>query len=293
MKSTAELVLDSHAALGEGPIWDDEKQVLYWVDILGNTLNAYDPVKHENQVYDVGQHVGTVVPAKDLAKVMLAVYEGFASYALDRQELTLLHDPEAHLPHNRFNDGKCDPMGRFWAGTMAYGGQGKEGSLYCLDRDGRVRRVLGDIGIANGLAWSLDGSTMYYIDTAWAAVRAFDFDLEMGAISNGRNVIDVPIEMGAPDGMTIDAEGMLWVALWGGGQVCRWNPQNGELLQTVACPASHTTACAFGGEGLDILYITSAKDGLSEDQLEKEPHAGGLFAVRPGVQGIAAYRFGG
>jgi len=224
---------------------------------------------------------------------MLAVYEGFASYDLEQQKLTLLHNPEAHLPHNRFNDGKCDPAGRFWAGTMEYSFKENRGTLYCLDRDGSVRKMLGDIGISNGLAWSLDGSVMYYIDTLTSAVRAFDFDMETGAIRNERTAIRVPEEMGHPDGMTIDAEGMLWIALWGGGQVGRWNPDNGELLTSISCPVSLTTACAFGGKELDTLYITSAVDDLSGEQLEKEPHAGGLFAVRPGCQGIAAYRFGG
>ena len=293
MNFTAELVLDSHSALGEGPIWDNERQILYWVDILGSSLNAYDPVRQENIVHDIGQNVGTVVPAKEPGKVMLAVYEGFARYDLDKQELTLLHNPEAHLPQNRFNDGKCDPAERFWAGTIAVNGRGKHGSLYCLETDGHVRKVLGDIGISNGLGWSLDGTLMYFIDTNRSAVRAFDFDAATGKIKNGRDAIRVPKEMGFPDGMTIDAEGMLWIALWGGGQVCRWNPNNGELLQSVGCPVSQTTACAFGGKAKDILFITSASIGLSEEKLKKEPHAGGLFAVEAGCKGVPAYRFGG
>lgn len=292
MKKTVELVLDSRVVLGEGPIWDDKRQLLYWVDILGNSLNAFDPASGKNKKYDIGQHVGTVVPTQEPARVMLALHHGFAAYDLEERKLTLWHDPEAHLPDNRFNDGKCDPVGRFWAGTMAMDATGKHGSLYCLDRDGRVRRMLGDIGISNGLAWSLDGSVMYYIDTITSAVLAFDFDLENGAISNGRIVVRVPEAMGYPDGMTIDAEGMLWIALWGGGRIGRWNPDDGELLQSVACPVSQTTACAFGGQDLDTLYITSARVGLTTEQLKKEPHAGGLFAIQPGCQGLPAFRFG-
>lgn len=139
---------------------------------------------------------------------------------------------------------------------------------------------------------------LVYLAVEWeraqtSAVRAFDFDMERGTIRNERTAILVPEEMGYPDGMTIDAEGMLWIALWGGGQAGRWNPHNGKLLHSIPCPASQTTACAFGGKELDTLYITSAAVDLSEEQLKKEPHAGGLFAVRPGCQGIAAYRFGG
>ena len=293
MTAAAELIFDGHAALGEGPIWDDEREVLYWVDIVGNLLNVYDPQKQENQAYDIGQSVGTVVPTQEPGKLMLALQDGFATYELEKQTVTFLQDPEAHLPGNRFNDGKCDPAGRFWAGTMASSAQGKQGSLYCLDTDGQVRKMLGDIGISNGLAWSLDGSLMYYIDTNTSAVRAFDFDMASGEISNSKIIIEVPKSMGFPDGMTIDAEGMLWIALWGGGQVGRWNPHDGKLLQSVACPVSRTTACAFGGKALDTLYITSAAVGLSEEERQREPHAGGLFAVQPGCQGVAAYRFGG
>jgi sugar lactone lactonase YvrE len=224
---------------------------------------------------------------------MLALQHGFAAYSLGAQQLTFWQDPEAGLPNNRFNDGKCDPAGRFWAGTMDMDERGQRGSLYCLYPDGRVQKRLGNIGTSNGLAWSLDGSTMYYIDTPTSVVRAFDFEMETGRISNGRDIIRIPVSMGYPDGMSIDAEGMLWIALWGGGGVGRWNPFDGQLLEMVACPASQTTACAFGGRALDTLYITSARHGLSEDQLQKEPHAGGIFAIKPGCQGIPAYRFSG
>jgi sugar lactone lactonase YvrE len=293
MSKTAKLVLDSRAKLGEGPIWDDQQQLLYWVDILGNSLQVFDPSSGENQSYEIGQPVGTVVPTHHPAQVMLALQHGFAAYDLDKQKLALWHDPEAHLPENRFNDGKCDPAGRFWAGTMGRSGQEKSGSLYCLHANGTVKKRLDNIGISNGLAWSLDGSTMYIIDSNTAAVQAFDFEIESGTISNGRIIIRVPPAMGTPDGMTMDAEGMLWIALWDGGRVGRWNPATGQLLESVTCPVTRTTACAFGGPALDTLYITSASVGLSAAQLEREPLAGGLFAIKPGCQGLPAYRFGG
>ncbi len=292
MSETANLVLDSRAELGEGPIWDDQRQLLYWVDILGNSLHAFDPSGREHQSYDIGQPVGTVVPTHDPARVMLALQHGFAAYDLTEQKLTQWHDPEAHLPENRFNDGKCDPAGRFWAGTMGRSGEERRGSLYCLHADGMVSKMLGNIGISNGLAWSLDGSTMYYIDSNTAAVQAFDFEMETGGISNGRVIIRIPPSMGTPDGMTIDAEGMLWIALWGGGRVGRWHPADGQLLESVTCPVSQTSACAFGGPALDTLYITSARAGLTVEQIAREPFAGGLFATKPGCQGLPAYRFG-
>jgi len=293
MNSKAELVLDSQALLGEGPIWDDRRQLLFWVDILAGKLHAFDPARNENQAFDIGQDVGTVVLTESGPKVMLAVYKGFAAYDLETEELSLVVHPEAHLPGNRFNDGKCDPNGRFWAGTMAYSDQKDQGSLYSLDSDLSVHKALDGIAISNGLAWSLDGSLMYYIDSPTHSVATFDFDLDMGAISNRRVTIQVPEEMGTPDGMTIDEQGMLWIALWDGGLVCRWDPENGDLLQTIDLPVSRPTACAFGGRELDTLYITSARTGLTEELLKEQPHAGGLFAIRPGFCGIPTFRFAG
>jgi sugar lactone lactonase YvrE len=293
MNLMVELLIDTQVALGEGPIWDERRQLLYWVDILGGKLFAYDPAGHENRAYDIGQYVGTVVPAESDDKVLLAVYEGFAVYDLQERELRLLSNPEAHLPQNRFNDGKCDPNGRFWAGTMAMHDQRDQGSLYCMDRDFSVRKVLGGIGISNGLAWSLDGRVMYFIDSTAATITAFDFAPETGALSNERLIVEVPGEMGTPDGMTIDEEGLLWVAHWGGGRVCRWDPQNGRLLAQIDLPVSQVTACTFGGPQLDTLYITSARSGLKEAQLRQEPQAGSIFAVKPGPRGLPALRFAG
>jgi sugar lactone lactonase YvrE len=289
--TNVELRIDARAIVGEGAIWDDEKQVLYWVDIMGNSLYAYDPVADKNTAYHVGQHVGTVVP-KNEAEVMVAVYEGFATFKLASQELALINNPEAGLPDNRFNDGKCDPAGRFWAGTMAYQNQSTQGALYRMDPDYSVHKMVGNVGISNGLAWSLDQATMYYIDSIPYNVKAYDFDLETGNIGQERIIIDVPQEAGMPDGMTIDEEGMLWIAHFGGGRVCRWHPDSGELLQTIHLPVSQITSCAFGDKELDTLYITSAAIRRSEGAPE-EPHAGALFSIKPGCRGLQSFRFGG
>lgn len=285
------LVVDLRAQVGEGPIWDEEKGVLYWVDILSSMVYVYDPATGENRGYNVGQHVGTVVP-RAAGGLMLAVYDGFAAFDLDTQQLTLIANPEADIADNRFNDGKCDPAGRFWAGTMAYNEQKTQGSLYRLDADFSVHKMLGNIGIANGIVWSLDNRTMYYIDSAANTVRAFDYDLTSGNIANERVVIRTD-GMGLPDGMAIDAEGMLWVAHFGGSCVRRWNPHTGEVISTVQLPASQITACAFGGADLATLYITSAAVGLDATALAREPQAGSLFAVTPGVKGAPTFKFAG
>jgi sugar lactone lactonase YvrE len=236
--------------------------------------------------------VGTVVP-RAAGGVMLALYEGFAAFDPETGELTMIVDPEADLPGNRFNDGKCCPGGTFWAGTMAYENQTTQGSLYRLDPDMSVHKMLGNIGISNGIVWSLDHRTMYYIDSMAYTVRAFDYDTNTGDISRERVIIRVPREEGLPDGMDIDEEGMLWVAHFGGGRINRWHPETGEILHTLRLPASQVTACAFGGPELDTLYITSAALNLDEAALKQEPHAGGLFTVKPGYRGVKSFKFAG
>jgi sugar lactone lactonase YvrE len=285
------LIIDAKAELGEGPIWDFGKQVLYWVDILGQNLHVYDPISNQDRAISIEQYVTTVVP-RAKGGVALTTQNGFFSLDLDSGELMPIADPEQDMPNNRFNDGKCDAAGRFWAGTMSMDGSGRCGSLYCLDVDGSVRKVLGDIGISNGIAWSLDNSRMFYVDSATKQVVAFDYDIRSGALANRRVIVDVTDGSAFPDGMTIDADGMIWVAFWDGYRVERWNPDTGELLKTIPVPTAKVSACAFGGRNLDQLYITTAREGMSREQLEKEPMAGGVFCVKTEVKGISAYSYG-
>lgn len=292
MSREVTVLVDIRALVGEGALWDEKEQVLYWADILSNALYIYDPATGQNRHYDVGQHVGTVVLRK-AGGAMLALANGFASYDLASGQMTLISDPESHLPGNRFNDGKCDPGGRFWAGTMAYENQSTQGSLYRLDADHSVHKMLGDIGISNGIVWSHDKQTMYYIDSTAGTVRAFDYDNASGDIRNERVIIRVPKEMGLPDGMAIDADGMLWVAHFGGSRVRRWNPHTAQAVDEIILPATQITSCAFGGEKLDTLFITSAAVGLDAAALAQQPLAGSLFAVKPGVTGTLTYRFAG
>ena len=292
MNTTPELLVDQHALVGEGPLWDEDAQVLYWVDILNSHVFIYNPATGENETIDVGRHVGTVV-TRASGGLMLAVPEGFASYDLESRVLTLVAGPEAHIPGNRFNDGKCDPGGRFWAGSMAYENPKDSGSLYRLDTDLTVHKMFGGVAISNGIVWSLDQTTMYYIDTLRKNVRAFAYDNDTGDIANERVAIDVPEAIGLPDGMAIDSEGMLWVAHYGGSCVTRWNPDTAELLKKIELPVTQVTACAFGGPNLDTLYITSAAQELAAEELARQPHAGGLFAIKTPYQGVPSFRFGG
>lgn len=281
-----------NASVGEGPIWDDQKQVLWWIDVLSSKLYAFDPRSESNQEWNVGQHVGTVVPWRD-HEVILALAHGLGSFHLETGQVTIFCDPESNLPGNRFNDGKCDPAGRLWAGTMAYDSPESQGSLYCMDTDSRVSKVLGGIGISNGIIWSHNCETMYYIDSMSYAIKAWNFSVDLISLENERTILRVEKEFGLPDGMTIDEEGMLWVAFYGGSKVCRIHSDSGEILQTIEMPVPATTACAFGDVGLDTLYITCASQGMSASELASEPRNGNLFSIKTGYKGVPSTRFGG
>lgn len=287
------VALDAKALLGEGPIWDARRQALYWVDIPAGKVHIFDPATGRDRSLDVGQPVGTIVPRRS-GGAMVALRDGFAALDLETGALTMIADPEADQPLNRFNDGKCDPAGRFWAGTMRQAeDRAGKGSLYRLDPDLSVHKMWSNVTVSNGIAWSLDARTMYYIDTPTRMVVAFEYDLATGAIANPRPVIHTPDGPGSPDGMTIDAEGMLWVAYWDGWRVVRWNPATAEALAVIEMPVQRPTAAWFGGPNLDELYITSARTGLSEEALAQQPHAGSLFVARPGVRGLPAFEFAG
>lgn len=292
MEMQPELVVDAKAILGEGPVWHPRQQRLYWVDIEAGALHVHDPAGEPDRVYQVGGKLGSAVPRRS-GGMVLATESGLQGFALDNSRKVNLADPESHLPDNRFNDGKCDANGRFWVGTMSMKRHPGAGSLYVLEPDGSVRCVLSGVSTSNGLDWSPDRSVMYYIDTPTMQVTAFDFDLSSGTISNGRVVVRFSGGIGRPDGMTVDAEGMLWIAHWDGGRVTRWNPGDGGLLDTVRVPADRVTSCAFGGPQLDRLYITTARHGLDAEMLARQPHAGGLFAVSPGVSGLRACQYAG
>ena len=283
-----DLVLDAKALLGEGALWSVRDGLLFWIDIDAGLVHRYDPDTGTNRSLDVGQPVGTIV-RRMKGGAMVALRDGFAALDLESGNLTFLADPEKHLAGNRFNDGKCDPAGRFWAGTLGRA----PGALYRMDTDLSVRRMVGDVRCSNGIAWSLDKRTMYYIDTPTGYVEAWDYDDATGNIANRRVCIRIPEGNGSPDGCTLDADGNLWVAHWDGWNVTCYDPATGKPVRRIPLPVAKVTSVAFGGPGLDVLYITSAREGFPEGELRKQPLAGGLFACRPGVRGIPAPEFGG
>jgi len=287
-----ELVLDTQSDLGEGPVWDHERGLLYWVDGLQGLVHIYDPKEHTNRSISLNQYVGAMVLRKSSGAVV-AAHHGFYTLDLETGALEVIHDPEAHIPTNRFNDGKCDPAGRFWAGSMDVDEILDNGTLYCLHPDLLVEPKLTPLRISNGMDWSLDRTKMYFIDTPTRVVMVYDYDEATGALAGGVPVIHIPAEEGYPDGMTLDAEGMIWVAHWEGHRVTRWNPHTGELLDTIHVPAPLVTSVAFGGEAMDELYITTARGGLREEALAEYPLSGALFRVKTSVRGLTPYRFEG
>jgi sugar lactone lactonase YvrE len=287
-----QLVVDAKAILGEGPCWDGGRNLLYWVDITGNKLHIHDSVAHTNRVIEVDQSPGAVVLRRSGGAV-LAMKDGFYALDLETEQLTLLAKPDGEPPSNRFNDGKCDAAGRLWAGTMPLQGGDPVGSLYCLKPELQIIHVFGGVCCSNGIAWSPDNHTMYYIDSPTRQIVAFDYDLQQGSVASKRVVVQIPVGEGVPDGMTIDAEGMLWVAQWDGWQVSRWNPHNGNRLEQIRLPAARVTSCTFGGAGLDELYITTARSGLDEKELAEQPLAGGLFKIKTDVSGRESQVFNG
>lgn len=284
MSYDVDVVVDARAELGEGPVWDERIDRVVWVDILGRAIHQTDPDTGDTESIPVPLDVGAVVPRAD-GGYLAALQDGFwvVGDGLTRRVVEV--DGGEGL---RFNDGKCDPGGRFWAGTMAYSESRGSGSLYRYD--GEVSLQVADVTVSNGLAWSHDGTTMYYIDTPTRRIDAFTFDPDTGAIEDRRPFIHVPDTAGYPDGMTIDAEGALWVALWDGGALHRY--VDGELARIVPMPVSRPTSCAFGGPAYDRLYVTSAWTRLSETDRADQPLAGALFVVDTEVGGSRPDIFG-
>jgi sugar lactone lactonase YvrE len=287
---TADLLVDAHATLGEGPVWDEAEGCLWWVDILAGRVHRTDVSTGADETHDVGQYVGAVVP-RATGGLIAAVRDGFATFDPGSDALEIVADLQDESRTLRMNDGKVDPAGRFWAGMMAVDHRPGAGTLYRLDPDRTVTPTVRGTSISNGLDWSPDGSTMYYIDSTPRTVDRFAYDATTGAIRDRTTLIAIRDGV-FPDGMTVDAEGFLWVALWDGWGVERYAP-DGRLDRRVEVPAQQASSCAFGGPDLDLLFITTAQEDFPPGGKPDQPHAGGLFVCRPGVRGRPPFRFAG
>lgn len=287
------LALRAHTQIGESPVWSQRTQELYFVDIAGQQIHTYRPSDGRHRVFDVPDLV-TSVSLRERGGLVLSLRKTFAFYDPETGHLDVLTDPEPDRPGNRFNDARCDPQGRLWAGTMSAGDwQAPTGAVYRFDPDRRITRMIDDVPCSNGTGWSPDGRTMYHTQSFRYAIFAYDFDAETGTIANGRPFVRLPPDGGGfPDGLTVDELGFVWSAQPVYGRLVRYDP-GGGIDRIISLPISRGTGCTFGGPDHRTLYITSATETLTEAQIAEEPLAGSVFACTPGVRGIPASLFAG
>jgi sugar lactone lactonase YvrE len=288
---SAQNLLSARARLGEGPLWDGAKQVLYWVDILNHRVHVFEPSSGDDCHWDVGG-VGSAMALMSGEKLLLAMGDRIATLDLTSGAVETLKTFEFDAPGTRFNDGKCDPQGRFWIGTMSPDSSG-QAALYRYDPDGSVRTMETGLTISNGLGWSPDGGTFYLTDSPQRKIFAYRFDGQTGEIGDRRILIDLGDEDPAvePDGLTIDSEGNIWTALWDGGCVACFSP-TGEPLGRVSFPVPRPTCPTFGGPDLSTLYVTTASAGLSQKELQEGFFSGDLFAIAAPTPGLPTNLFG-
>ena len=282
----------SRNQIGESPVWSDAERALYWVDVEGKSIQRWREHDHSLQSWDVGEAIGCIgLRAK--GGLVGARLTGFFFFDTTSGKLTPIADPEADVPDNRFNDGKVDRRGRFWAGTRNFRNtEIASGALYRLDADLSVHRMQEGLRCPNGMAWSPDDRLMYLCDTWTRKIYIYDFDADTGVLSNRRLFAELPEVEGFPDGLTVDAEGFLWNAHYNGWRITRYAP-DGRVDRVIRMPVQNVTSLTFGGTGLDTLYVTSSHLRLSDEERNRQPVAGHVFACEPGVHGIAASCFAG
>ncbi|MEM8757791.1 MAG: SMP-30/gluconolactonase/LRE family protein [Planctomycetota bacterium] len=274
------------ATLGEGPIW--HAGTLWFVDIEANTLSRLDG--DERAIFDAGQRIGFAVPTAR-GDWIVGLQHGLARWTPGQNQPAVFHDPEPDRPDNRFNDGKADPAGRLFAGTLKMPCDQPVASLYRINHDCSTDTIATGLTISNGLAWDARRRAMYHTDTPTQRITRYDWDPATSAATNPRTLIELDPSLGSPDGMTIDTAGRLYVAMWGGGRVLVIDPTTASVAAAIAVDAPHVTSCCFGGPDLDTLYITSARIGLTDEQLAAHPRSGDIFAAAIGLRGLPADTF--
>lgn len=285
-------VAQTRSLLGEGPTWSPRDSALYWVDILTPSVHCYDNQKGVDTEVKVGSMVSVAIP-KATGGLLVATPGGLMTLDLDSKNLSFFCHPESDRPGNRYNDGKCDRMGRLWIGTLDMGTAANRGNLFRVDADRTWKKMDSGFTVANGLGWSPDNKRMYFADSPRRTIYVYDFDLLAGTVSNRRPFITLDAGDGTPDGMTVDEDGCLWIAIWDAWRVSRYSPDGQEMLR-IKMPIPRPTSCCFGGANLDTLYITSASVRLNEAALAAAPLSGSLFSIRiPGVRGLPETTFAG
>lgn len=286
-----QVVAEAAALLGEGPNWHPLEATLWWVDIEERRLFRLEPVSGEARDWRLPERIGCFAFRRD-GSLVVALESGFWFFEPATGALRHIADPEPDRPGNRFNDGRCDPTGRFLAGTMDMAEQAFTGALWRLDPDLSVRRIVDGLGISNGIDWSPDGRRMYHTDSLARTIWLHDYDPATGGVENRRVFARFEEGDGFPDGLCVDAEGGIWSAIWDGWRIVRLDPE-GRVERTLALPVPRPTACCFGDRGLETLYVTTARIGLDGEALAGAPLSGAVLALQPGVRGLPARLFGG
>lgn len=289
-----ENVVRSQSKLGEGPLWSVEEQSLYWVDIHNCRVERFTPASRDHRVFEFDTAI-TALGFRSRGGFVAATARGIGFMQLSLLTPDIAAHPEVDKLYNRFNDAAVDPQGRFWGGTMYEGpdtGEPTEGRLYRFDADGSLHLMETGLTISNGMGWSPDLKTMYFTDTLRRVIYAYDFDPASGTIDRRRVFVDSSSEDGYPDGMEVDSDGGVWSARWGGWKVSRYDP-DGKVEREIRLPVECPTSCAFGGEGLNELYITSAWTALTDEQRRQQPMAGDVFRLAMDIQGRAPWKFAG
>jgi sugar lactone lactonase YvrE len=285
-------VLDAKAMLGESPVWSAEEQALYWVDIIGATLNRLDPGTGQNRSWQMPEAIGSC-GLRAAGGAVVALRDGFHLFDFGTERLTFLSDPEADEPRTRFNDGKVSPDGRFWAGTMDDNPDRQPiGALYRLDPDHSWRKMVDGLIVSNGLAWSADGRTMFHSDSRGQVINAYDYDPATGTIANKRVIARPTEEIGRPDGGATDMEGFYWSAGISAGVLNRWAP-DGRLDRQIPLPCAAPTMPCFGGADMKTIFITSLRQNVSAEKLAAKPLSGGIFALEVEVPGVPVAKYKG
>ncbi|MFN3760650.1 MAG: SMP-30/gluconolactonase/LRE family protein [Algoriphagus aquaeductus] len=277
--------IHSQCFLGEGPLWIAEPGCFFWVDIEKGNLHRYHLATEKLEIRHFPHQLAVVLEGQN-GKLILGLDRKLVRYDWETEVIEELCEVESDLTLNRFNDGKVDPQGRIWIGTLSTLFTEGSGSLYRIGTDLKPLTQLKNLTISNGMAWTADQQTFYFIDTPTKKIQEFAFDPKTGAIEFRRIAVEIPEVLGFPDGMCIDREGMLWVAHYAGSGVYRWDPSTGQLLDKIELPVPHVTSCCFGGENLDVMLITTAQENLTADDLEKYPQSGDVFLVNVEVGGF-------
>ncbi len=291
MFNKIEKVCDIRSVLGEGPCWDSVKNKIYWVDIIKKNIHFFDFNSNKSETIELNKFVGSIGLRKN-GGIIAALEDGF--YFIEDKSKTkkLIIKVDENINKKRFNDGKVDCLGNFWAGSVSYEENLPIGILYCLTNDFKFKKALDNITISNGITWSLDNKKMYFIDTPTLKVDVFDFDIYENKIFNRKVAFEIPKNLGFPDGMTIDVEGKLWIAHWGNSKVFRWDPTTKKIIDKIDIPAIRVSSCTFGGKNLDNLFITTAQRGFAEnieDYSEKD--SGYIYMIQTKTRGLDTFRF--